>query len=223
MGKKPNTPCVTRVQCAVSATLFPRVQKLLHKRPSFFLINDLIASGADLLDAIHASRPDILVLDLELTGLDLPGTYCALSQRRFPPYILAIASCYQPHLAEAERHRLVKGTLLHRLVASPLLVYVLKGIAEGHEYFTPDSALNFIISRLTPDETVLLALMAIGVQPGELVPELDCSLNAIYIAQSQLRRKLEVDTNEQAILLGVRRKLVGMLTLPSDREIKETA
>jgi len=117
----------------------------------------------------------------------------------------------------------VRGTLLHRLAASPLLVPVLKGIVEGHEYFTPDTLGNLLCNDLTVEDTILLAPMAIGVQVNDLALDLECTTHMVYIAQCRLRRKLGVDTNEQAILDAIRRKLVGIMTDPSDRIFKEIA
>jgi len=223
LAKNHSSPYTTQVQIAAPTELAEAIRRRLDHREAVTVVGETIPDGSCLLDGIAISRPDILLLDMALPSFDAPALFKMLDGKRFPPHVVAAAPHYAPYLAQAERYRVVRGTLLHRLAVSPLLPPVLKGIAEGHEYFTPSSALNLPFSDLTPEDTILLALMAVGQQVCDLVHELDCSRHVVYTTQCQLRKKLDVETNEQAILTGIRRKLVAMLTEPDDQATRESA
>jgi len=223
LSKIPTTPYTTRVQLAVLPDLAVHFHKRFRKYEDFQVTGEAITDGACLPAAVRISRPDILLLDLLLPNLDAAAVLKQVAKSRFPAYVVVIAPRYHPYLAHAEGSQVVRGTLLYELATSPLLIPVLRGIAEGYAYFTPEASLDSVFSDLTSEETILLALMAVGKQTCDLVRELDCTIHVIYTAQSRLRRKLEAETNEQAILTGIRRKLVAMLTEPDDQATRESA
>lgn len=223
MAKNHTSHYTTQVQIAVPTGLSDPICRLLHDCAALKVVGETITDGSRLLEDIRITRPDILLLDMTLPRLDAPSLFKTLGDRPYPPYVVVTAPSYASHLAQAEQHQVVRGTLLNRLTTSPLLLPVLNGIAEGHTYFTPEASLNLRFSDLTLGDTILLALMAVGMQVYDLACGLDCSTNVIYTTQSQLRKKLGVQTNEQAILAGIRRKLVGVLTEPGDRAFKEIA
>jgi DNA-binding NarL/FixJ family response regulator len=223
VSKNPTTPYTTRVQLAAPPDMAVQFHKWLCKCTDFQILGETLTDGSNLPENIRISRPDILLLDALLPRLDMPAVLTVLGSSRVPPYVVVTAPRYDPYLAQTERYKVVKGALPHRLAASPLLVPVLKGIVEGHEYFAPDPLCSLLCNELTPEDTILLALMAIGVQVNDLALTLGCTNHMIYTAQCRLRKKLGVEINEQAILVAIRRKLVAMMTDPSDRVFKEIA
>lgn len=215
---------VTRVQFAVPAEILPELQKPLRRQEGFQITAPGITRGEGLLEAVAESHPDILVLDMTLPDLQADAALTALGRKRLPPYVVATASRRDPHLTRARRYPVVRATLTRALALSPLLRYVLGGIAEGCVYFIPAPSLDAYFSGLTTDQVVLLALMAVGLQVDEMRREFNCSKHVIYTAKSLLRKKLGVRTNEEAILRGIRLGLVGTLTETDDYELlKESA
>jgi DNA-binding NarL/FixJ family response regulator len=205
-------PYHTRVQLAVPRKIFPDCLARLRKSRRFRMIGEGVFSGADLLEAIEANRPDILLLDLTLPDLDSKKVLPALADRTYPPYVVATAPYWEPLLVKARAHRVVRGILPHPLALSPVLPHVLAGIAEGCEYVVPRVPVDHRLFGLTGDELVLLGLMAAGLEACEIMQELDCTINVVYTNQSQLRKKLGVPTNEKAILLAIRVGLIGVLS-----------
>jgi DNA-binding NarL/FixJ family response regulator len=205
-------PYHTRVQLAVPRKVFPECLARLRKSQCFQLIGEGVFSGIGLLEAVEASRPDILLLDLTLPDLDSKKVLSGLAGRRYPPYVVATAPYWKPRLVRARTHRVVRGILPHTLALSPVLPHILAGIAEGCEYVVPREPTDHRFFGLTGDELVLLALMAAGLEACEIMQELDCTINVVYTNQSQLRKKLGVPTNEKAILLAIRVGLVGVLS-----------
>jgi DNA-binding NarL/FixJ family response regulator len=205
-------PYHTRVQLAVPRKVFPECLARLRKSQRFQPIGEGVFSGIGLLEAVEDSRPDILLLDLTLPELDSKKALSALADRSYPPYVVATAPRWEPLLVKARLQRVVRGILPHPLALSPVLPHILAGIAEGCEYVVPRIPADHRLFGLTGDELVLLGLMAAGLEASEIMQELDCTINVVYTNQSQLRKKLGVQTNEQALLAGIGSGLVGILS-----------
>lgn len=205
-------PCHTRVHLAVPRKVFPDCLARLKRCCQFQIIREGTFNGIGLLETVEANRPDILLLDLALPDLDTNRVLSALGNRRYPPYVVVTAPYWEPYLIQTRQHRVVRGILPHVLALSPVLPYVLAGIAEGCEYLVPKVPLSHCISGLTDSEVVLLGLMAAGLEAREIMRELDCTINVVYTNQSLLRKKLGVPTNEKAILSAIRVGLVGVLS-----------
>ncbi len=218
MGKK--SRYVTCVQFAVPENILPDIQKPLRRREGFKLVAESILSGDGLLDAVANIRPDILVLDLALPDLRIDEVLTTLGRKKIPPYVVATAPRHES-LARIQAYPVVRGTLTRMLALSPLLRYVLAGIVEGCVYFSPAPSFDAYFARLDPDEVVLLALMAVGLQVAELMREFSCSKHVVYSAKCLLRKKLGVKTNEEAIVRGIRLGLIGTLTEASDRDLRK--
>lgn len=212
-----STPYTTRIQFAVPPDLITDFHKLFRKQAGFEVLKENIAIGNELLQAVQQTHPDVLLLDMTLPDLDAEHVLSTLSSTRIPRYVVATAPRYEPHLCEIQRFKAVKAALPRILAVSPVLRQVIAGVAEGSNYFVPSPPVEQSRSGLTKDETILLALMAVGLDSNELVQELGRSINVIYTSQSFLRKKLNVGTNEQAILAGIRNRMVAVFTDSSER------
>jgi DNA-binding CsgD family transcriptional regulator len=181
-------------------------------------------TGNRLVENLEEIRPDILVLDMTLPDLDAHETFTTLSARKLRPYVVATAPRHNPHLSGIQRYPAVRGALPRVLALSPLLRHVLAGVAQGCRYFAASPAVDPFYSGLSTDETLELALMVIGLDTFDLMRELGWSIHKVYNTQRRLRKKLDVDTSGQAITLGIRQGLVGVLTEPREHlSLKESA
>jgi DNA-binding NarL/FixJ family response regulator len=203
---------VTRILVAGPSQLRAEVRHALARRREFDLLQDDVEHGDQLLNAIDEEHPDVLALDMALPGLITSTVLTTLSARKLRPYVVATAAHPAPALADLQHYPAVAAALPKALLVSPLLPHVLAGVAEGCRYFIPDP--DHARSGLTKEETLLLALMAVGLETHELMRDLRCTQNVVYINQCNLRKKLGVRTNARAILIGIRLGLVGALIQP---------
>ncbi len=210
---------ITHVQFAVPAQILTEMQKPLRKREDFQIITPGITTGNRLLESLDELRPDILVLDMTLPGLDEHEALTTLSARKLRPYVVATAPRHDSHLSDVHKYPAVRGALPRVLALSPLLCHVLAGVTQGCKYFPASSPVDPVNSRLTNNETVELALMVIGLDTYGLMRELGWSIDKVYNTQRRLRRKLDVETTGQAMAIGIRLGLVGVLTEPRDPEL----
>jgi DNA-binding NarL/FixJ family response regulator len=200
----------------------PEMQQVLRKQRGLEVIKPGITNGEGLLEAVLGDQPDIVLLDMTLPNLDASLALTALSSKKLPPYVVATAPQHRPHLRNLRRYRAVRGALPRGLALSPLLHHVLAGIAEGYTYFVPEPPPGK--SKLADDESILLALLALGLGTHELSLELGWKRDKVYSKQCNMRNALGVRHNTEAVSIGHKQGLVAMLTDAGDREArKETA
>lgn len=215
---------ITRVLFAVPARILREAQRPLRSLESFQVVSPGLATGHHLLENLEESQPDMLVLDMTLPGLDKHEVLIALSAKKLRPYVVAIAPLHDPDLLDIRKYPAVRAALTESLALSPLLRYVLEGVAEGCQYFAASPPIDQPNSGLNPDETLLLALMVIGRDALDAMHELKWPKHKVYNSLRSLRKKLHVDTSGQVIAYAIRHGLVGVLTeRPNQQSYRETA
>ncbi len=106
------------------------------------------------------------------------------------------------------------------MLFSPVLGPALEGIASGLIFYAPPNR-DTNPFELTRYQFNLLELMAVGLGTQHLAAALGRSINSIYAAQYEIRRKLGVGTNVQAILVAIQHGIVGLLLKPESRVTSE--
>ncbi len=203
----------SRLQIAGPYDLSHILRRQLSGNPHFELLKPLITADDDLIAAVKRAEPDFLLLDMEILEPVPREMFAALDALKLPLRVVAVAPTCEPQLALAQQHPMTRATLLREMTLSPLLGPVLQGVAAGCTYFVPSPG-RVGDFHLTAAEMCVLRLMAVGMENTRLVRELKRTLHSLYYAQSQIRRKLDVETNEQAIVAAIRHGLVGVLTKP---------
>jgi DNA-binding NarL/FixJ family response regulator len=206
-----------RVQLVGDPILCAELRQRLVYEPHFEIPDRVIHTSENLFETLYEARPDIVLLDMTLPDV---GLYVGLTQMRkqleVAPYIVAIAPTYEPHLQKMHEYRpLVRGTLLCRMALLRLLRPVMRGVATGCEYFIQTVPLEKD-TPLTDYEYEVLLLMALGMDNDQMQRELDVSPQSIYNAQSKIRKKLEVKSNQKIVATAIRLGLVGVFTGPED-------
>lgn len=206
-----------RIQPVGSPILCAELRQRLVYEPNFVIPNHIISDSENLFAALYEVKPDIVLLDMTLDWVSLYGCLVQMQEQLdVAPYVVAIAPDYEPHLETIQDFRpLVRGTLLRRMALTELLRPLMRGIATGCEYFLP-RPLHGNEIHLTNGEYSVLLLMALGMDNGQLERELHTSRQAIYNHQSRIRIKLDVQTNQKAVVTAIRLGLVGVFTGPED-------
>jgi DNA-binding NarL/FixJ family response regulator len=92
----------------------------------------------------------------------------------------------------------------------------IRSVAAGGPWFSPKSTQHLVGGKepdthLSEYQRDVLRLMIHGETPQAIAQKLSRSINAIYSAQSQIREKLAVQTNEQAIVTAIQERIVPLL------------
>ncbi|MBZ5734018.1 response regulator transcription factor [Nocardioides sp. TRM66260-LWL] len=179
---------------------------------------ELVATAADGPSAVaraRATRPDVLVLDLNLPGLDGVGVTAAVTASLPDTRVLILsASGEQQHVLDA-----VKGGASGYLVksaSSDELLAAVRAVAAGETVFTPGLA-GLVLGeygrqdadgpRLTERETEILRLVAKGLGSKQIAERLVLSHRTVQNHTQNTLRKLQLHNRAQLVRYAMERGL----------------
>jgi len=176
-----------------------------------FQVLDRCTSGADALAAALRHRPDILVLDLLMPGMDGLAVARALSDTGNPPNIVLLtAQLHEDQLIEALRLG-IKGFVLKEM-ATKLLVECLRRVHGGGQWLEKDSAGKAmaklvrretrgreIASLLTPREIEVVSMVAKGFSNKEIGSHLCIAEGTVKIHLHNIYEKLKINRRAELV------------------------
>ena len=175
------------------------------------------ADGADAVDAVQRTRPDLVLMDIRMPGVDgLEATRRLLNRPGGPKVLVLTTYEADEYVIEAMRagasgfllKDLRKGQLVravHQAAAGDLVIdpsitkRLIERVVDTKRAQTQArSALN----RLTEREIEVLKLMARGLTNAELAAELSVSESTVKTHVARVLDKLELRDRVQAVILA---------------------
>ncbi len=186
---------------------------LLREHPEFEVL-ERCSSGAEALAAIKRHRPDIVVLDLLMPGMDGLTVARELNRAGDPPYIVLLtAQLHEDQLIEA-LHLGIRGFVLKEM-ATKLLVECLRRVNAGGQWLEKDSAnraMAKLVRReakgrelakvLTPREIEVVRMVARGMTNKEIASELCIADGTVKIHLHNIYEKLEINRRAELVKLA---------------------
>jgi DNA-binding NarL/FixJ family response regulator len=173
----------------------------------------------DALNGIAGSRPDVILTDIGLPGMDgIEGT--RLLRDRFPAVPILALSVYDDDenvfnaICAGASGYLLKSTAPARLLES------LREVVDGGAPMSPDVARRVITLfrefrpparasyDLTPQETELLKLMVEGHHYKTAAREMGISINTVSFHLKHVYEKLQVHSKTEAVAKTLRERLL---------------
>ena len=171
-------------------------------------------SGSEALKFVAREKPDLMLLDLRMPGMDGISVLRALQLIQAPPKVLVLTSyehdelIYQAIKAGAQGY-LVKDTSETELIAAITVVHA------GRRYIPIDIAARFadrmMRSDLTPRELQTLELLAKGWTNKQIAAALSLSDYTIRHYVNNIIEKLKVSDRTEAVAIAFKSGLLSHL------------
>jgi DNA-binding NarL/FixJ family response regulator len=169
-------------------------------------------NGLEAINAYRVHRPDVVVLDLRMPGLNGIETIRMLREEFGDVRVLVFSNyasgdeVYQALRAGASGF-VVKEMALDRLLDA------IRKVHEGEQYLPPEIATRMhgrVLSQLSPRELEVLRLLARGLSNKEIGTELRVVEGTVKIHVTNILTKLAVSDRTQAILTAVKRGIIQL-------------
>jgi DNA-binding NarL/FixJ family response regulator len=188
------------------------LESMLSTQPDMDVVASA-SSGREALALLETHTPDVILMDLRMSGMSGLEAIRAINLLPDPPRILVLTSfdaeedIYQSVVAGAQGY-ILKDTPQDRLLEAIHLIYAKK------RYFPADIAARLIErmarSNLTPRERQVLQLVAKGLTNKEIGRALGISDNTARNHVNSIIEKLEVSDRTEAATIAIRQGLVSM-------------
>ena len=183
---------------------------LLLEHPEFEVL-ERCTSGADAIAAVHAHKPDILVLDLLMPGKDGLQVARELNENGGSPRIVLLtAQLHENQLIEALQLG-VRGFVLKEM-ATKLLVECLRMVHAGGQWLEKDAASRAmeklvrreargreIATLLTPREIEVVRMVATGLSNKEIGATLFIAEGTVKIHLHNIYEKLGIGRRAELV------------------------
>lgn len=174
------------------------------------------ATGEEAVETALAARPDVVLMDIQMPGIDGVEATREIS-RHLPETAVLIVTMYrqEEHAFEAVKAG-ARGYLLKDTRATDLLDAV-RRLAAGEAILDPGIAHRLlrelaeryeIDESLTPRDRTVLALLAEGRSNKEIAGQLGLTEGTVRNRVSELLQKLHVRNRTEAAALALRKGLV---------------
>jgi FixJ family two-component response regulator len=175
----------------------------------------LYGSASELLEKLPNGAPGCILLDVKMSGLDGPQLQDRLGElgHKLPIVFLTghgdVPTSVRAIKAGAEDF-LTKPVPKKELLAA--IERALKHYEEIRNHDSRIAALRSLVSRLTPREKEVFALVVRGKLNKQIAHELDIAERTIKAHRQQVMEKCEVQTLAELVLIAER---LGILSAPS--------
>ena len=175
--------------------------------------------GAEALAAVRRRRPDVVLMDLQMPGVDGIAATKAVLEARPEARVVVLSA----HDEEADVARAVDAGaagFLSKTAAMKDVARVVRAAARGDTLMPPQearrmkelarrrreqtAALEERVNRLSPRETEILQRMAEGMPPTEIARELTISANTLRTHVQNILFKLKVHSKMEALAAAIR-------------------
>jgi DNA-binding NarL/FixJ family response regulator len=169
-------------------------------------------NGLQAIEAYRAHRPDVVVLDLRMHGMNGVDTIRLLREEFRDARVLVFSNyasgdeVFQALKAGASGF-VVKEMALDRLLEA------IRSIHGGDRYVPPEIATRMngrVLSQLSPRELDVLKLVARGLSNKEIGTELRVVEGTVKVHLTNILAKLGVSDRTQAILAAVKRGIIQL-------------
>jgi DNA-binding NarL/FixJ family response regulator len=172
-----------------------------------------VEDGEAAVEAFRQHRPDVVIMDLRLPGMDGVQTIQALRKEFGPVPVLVLSS----HRTDADIARVIQAEAAGYLLKDmplPRLVEAIRAVHSGQNFFPPEIASRLPEQlrqpKLTPRELEVLRMIANGRSNKEIGDAFGIVEGTVKVHVTNLLEKLHAADRTQAVTIAVKRGLISL-------------
>jgi DNA-binding NarL/FixJ family response regulator len=184
---------------------------LIDAEPDLHVVGEA-DDGSRVIPLVHRTRPDVVLMDVRMPGMDgIAATDALLRAADDPPKVLVVTTFEHDDYVYGALRAGASGFLLKRsrpetIVSAIRLVHAgdsllfpsaVRSLASAQP--TADTAASRAVARLTPREAQVLTLMARGLSNAEIAEEEVVGVETVKTHVSSILAKLGVRNRTQAV------------------------
>jgi DNA-binding NarL/FixJ family response regulator len=171
-----------------------------------------VEDGQEAVEAYRKHRPDIVVLDLRMQGMNGVDAIKAL-RKEFGAVRVLIYSNYAKGEEVYQALRAGASGIVVKEMALDRLLEAIRTVHQGEQYIPPQIALRLgerLIAHLSPREMDVLQMLAKGLSNKEIAAQLGLVVGTVKIHVANLFAKLGVSDRTQALVTAVKRGIISI-------------
>jgi len=191
----------------------------LQREPNLLVVDEA-GNAAEAYARIEASQPDVVIMDLDLPGVDGLAATAEIARRWPKVKVLILTGRNEPVEIEMVLKSGAAG-FIRKEDASTELVRAIEIVSAGRIYLSTDAAslLAEVVKRkdddtttagpaLTERELAVLKGISAGMSYKEIAHELGIGVKSVETYRARLARKLGLATRAELVRYAVRERLV---------------
>jgi two-component system NarL family response regulator len=194
------------------ALLRTGVANIINHEPALEVVAEA-ANGMDAIEAFREHRPDVVLMDLRMPGLE--GVEAVTRIREIDPQALVVV--LTTYDADEDIARALKAgakAYILKDIDAESLIRCIRDVLAGKTYLAPSAAAKLAERvtqvQLTPRELAALRLLANGQSNKEIATSLEISERTVKSHLAHLFEKLGVTSRTEAVRVATRRGLVRL-------------
>jgi two-component system, NarL family, response regulator NreC len=194
------------------------LRSLLHNEQDFEIVGES-GDGLETISLCHKLLPDILVLDLMLTGINGLEVTRQLT-KKCPEVHIIILSMHNNEAYVLEAFRLGAKAYILKESSPDELVCAIKEVITGRRYLSSaftEKAINAYVEKndskpilsseqLTLREKEIIHLTSLGMKNAEIAVHLFISIRTVETHRTNIMRKLNMHKNAQLIQFAIQQE-----------------
>lgn len=191
----------------------------LEQEPDFTVVGEC-ADGRSAIDRVATLRPDVMLLDMVMPGLDGMAVLHALRERGEPTAVIVLTS-FPAEDRALDAVRAGATSYLSKTTAVDRVVAAVRAAAGGGSLLDPDVAGLLVrglraggtdgpMARLSARERDVLALLSRGRSNREIARALALGEQTVKSYVSSILTKLDLQDRTQAAIYGLQQGLVPL-------------
>ncbi len=188
------------------------ITRILALQPDISVVA-VAASGQEAIDEYRRHRPDVTLMDLQLSGLSGLGAIRTIRQE-YPDARIVVLTMYS---GDEDVFRALEAGAVGYVLKDTIpedLIRVIRQVHAGGRPLSPDIAAVLDGRRgqaaLTPRELQVVQLLASGMRDKEIAAELNISQRTAQVHIRSVFRKLKVHDRTAALAVAVKRGIIRL-------------